>query len=724
MTARLTRIFSIPAKKSSPKPPHQPYIGVPDIDITDADLEKAERDACTQYLLHRVQVRREREALHRWIDQGEHGQDNRESNHGFPHGLGDGPDEQERRERQETQRELKNHGFRFGFGAEGENLESPSYTEPSTAASDWTPGSRISPGNVGHPANLVEGGGSSVGYSSTSNLPRPSPVSSLSAPAPLGRVMANSSHEPSSSVTGSRIAEGNGAVLQQRDEKENMVNKQPGEFTSQATNMPVSQDVSPSSNPQTIPKSNIPNAGAVQVAAPTDSYFFQNPDPVSRPEPVPISFSGPPPERRPQRPRANTDQHSLDSPKPYHTVSEQMQTTPRGATESDELVTQAHEEQSRAKPPSDCISDQCRAGSEREAVPTTPVPSGTGSNSVGENGRVLESDAYKPKAHSAIDYKQVLRDIIVSDHSEDLKFDMAIELVGLLQKHKVRLLEEKAESEAEKQTRIDGWENYYRIRTLKANLTYLHPNDLLIQGYELLREDIPFVDFVVSQLKQGRDTTNKLRYKLQKLQKDRKLSQAPTLIGNEDSSSNGSERPRQVKESRTASQSWKSTKTWATWRKLSVGGLWSSIGRNTKARSSIIDTGVFRQDAPQSPAQQVLGSGVGTSNANALSSTRALHSSQRVPGANSNLPVNGQNARSEAPGGTAASGTSADTVDLYTNNTAQANRLGVAATEYIAREPRSSASAERLAKDGQTFAGFSAQPNPLGKPFGHSGDQM
>ncbi|KAG4429979.1 hypothetical protein IFR05_014543 [Cadophora sp. M221] len=722
MTARLTKFISFSGKKSPPKPPHQPYGGLPDINITDADLEKAERNACTQYLLHRVQVRRERAALHRWIDRGQREQDDqqqeqqRERNREFPHGLGDGPEEQERRERQETHEELKSHGFRFGFGAEGEILESPSYTDVSAAASNWTPGSRISPGNVGHPSNLVEKGASSAAHSSVSNPARPSPLSVQSAPAPLAGVIAHVSHEPSNSVAGTQMTGGNGTGVQQRDEKEIKVNGHPNESASQMKNVLESKDILPSSGPQTIPEGNIPNARPAEVAAPMDSYFFQNPNPETRPEPVPIPFASPPPEYIPQRPRPNTDQLKIGSPQSFHTALEQMQILAPSAAEPNERASQTDEEHNGAKSQSRSIHDQCCTGSEREAVHTPLAQSGTSSSSDKGDARVSETDAYKPKAHSTIDYKQVLRDTKVSDRSEDLKFDMAIELVGLLQEHKVRLLEEKAESEAEKQTQIDGWENYYRTRTLEANLTYLHPNDLLIQGYELLREDIPFIDFVVNQLKQGRETTNKARLKLQKLQKDRKLSQAPTLIGNEDSSSNGSESPKQARETRTVSQSLKSiktSKTWVSWRKLSVSGWWPSIKRNTKARSSIIDARIFREDAPQRPpAQPVPGSGVGTSNANASSSIKVLHSSHHVPATNPELPINGQNAESGVAVATAAAGTCADTADLHTNGLAAVNGLGIGAHQYFTRETRSSESVERLARDGNTFAGFSTQPSP------------
>src|SRR4051794_34289523 len=107
MAPFLTRFFSFPGQKTAPKPPHNSYTERPIINITDADLERIQRDACISYLLHRVQRGRGGEVVRNWVNEGgrrEEAQQEGEGGRGFPYGLGDDPDEVEERERLERER--------------------------------------------------------------------------------------------------------------------------------------------------------------------------------------------------------------------------------------------------------------------------------------------------------------------------------------------------------------------------------------------------------------------------------------------------------------------------------------------------------------------------------------------------------------------------------------------------------------------------------------------
>jgi len=460
MAPFLTRFFSFPGQKTAPKPPHNSYTERPIINITDADLERIQRDACISYLLHRVQRGRGGEVVRNWVNEGgrrEEAQQEGERGRGFPYGLGDDPDEVEERERlererRETQKELKYHGYTFGFGHDPQNLESPSYTDIDNATSNSTPGSRISPGNVGYlGASSMEG--SLVGGPSASNLGRPAPVSRQSAPAPVGRMLASSSVAAVASVPRVQSVEDNCGGLQQRDEKENRVDSQPNELMAQAINMLEMKDVSPDAASQIIPERDVPVISGAEFAPPSGSYFSQNPDSVTHQEALPLSSSSPPlPKPRHQHPRTNTDQHLLTSPKSFHTAEEQNHTV---ATGSEEPFLYPHERKNRVHPVSNYVCKSCTLGGKIE--PDQPVVDrpGTGPNSDKGDGEVTgsnsderddgatgsntdksvvgvsEAQTHKPSAHSPINYKQILRHIKASSRSQDLKMDLAIELVSV-----------------------------------------------------------------------------------------------------------------------------------------------------------------------------------------------------------------------------------------------------------------------------------------------------
>ena len=284
----------------------------------------------------------------------------------------------------------------------------------------------------------------------------------------------------------------------------------------------------------------------------------------------------------------------------------------------------------------------------------------------------------------------------------------------MLQEFKNQVYKDKQDSEAGLQTEIGRWEECYRSRT-NADMrlrTICHPNLQLIDDFKELSEGDPWIPNLIARLKHDKDFTQSVWVQLDKMQQNRQRSE-DTLVGDENNS-DGSGDTKETQKSRKVSRTWtiRAGRKWSSW----VG----STIRATKARASVIDAGVFRPQNVERPGGSSLRN---TPSAPVPMPTAVIHNGQNVAGAS--IPEITLDDQLEGPEGntgkdTTKSGTSADTVDLYTNKR-PADKSGTIVDEHFKQTLRSSTSAERLRDDPQTFGKFSSVPSQV-KSGGEASD--
>ncbi|KAK0102182.1 hypothetical protein ONS95_001022 [Cadophora gregata] len=533
----------------------------PLLDPIDLDLAREQRYECYLHLLERVRetrLQRNKQGL----------------------GEADNYDQfyQLSRAQREACSELRIHGHRGGVILDGISLQSPSHGSVPAATSTPSSGSQISPLDATHTHRLPTDGA----LDGRPERPNASNVHATTLDtAKIGAVgnenmPVSSSKVTSASVTG--VYQNIEAGSQQHAQEAGQASKQSTIKASQATSSQQIREIfssqiseklrTPDIRP--IPGSYFPNFNELQPK--TDS-----------------SSKGLSPFGTKESPKVHPDAGLIASPRAssdYQSALENHSQASSGHT-SGETAFQRNGVGCHAPPSSSGVHNRSHQSVEEfpsfrpslAAIATTPGEEsnievlGHESTDQSGQGHIGVGDActpthemHRPNACSDIDYKQLLKEVNISDHLPETKLEIAIELVGMLQDFISQAFQEKADAEAEKQSEIDRWEEFYRKRTDTGFLSLLHPNDQLIERLERLTERNLLAPIIISKLRQDKETTRKTRQLLDRLEKNWQLSEDGTLIG-ERNNSNGTGEATPAQKDRKVSRTWttRGKRKWGSW---------------------------------------------------------------------------------------------------------------------------------------------------------------